>query len=110
MRQHCAVLVQQNAELSARKLFYHGSSNFYAVFFTHRPPSSGFSVLGILANGPSGRVFHCTSSSSAAITAQTTDDSHARWVSALLVLKRSKIASVTFSGKNRDPNAKPSRI
>ena len=35
--QNGAVLIELNAEKSARKFFDYGSGNFYAVFFTHSP-------------------------------------------------------------------------
>ena len=35
--ENCSILVQLHAEQSAREFFYNGTSNFYAVFFTHSP-------------------------------------------------------------------------
>jgi hypothetical protein len=35
--QYGTILVQLNAELSSRKLFYDGTSDFDAIFFTHFP-------------------------------------------------------------------------
>ena len=34
---NCSILIQLNAKQSAREFFNYGSSNFYAVFFTHSP-------------------------------------------------------------------------
>ena len=37
VREHGTLLVQLNAELAAGELLNHGSSDFYAIFFAHRP-------------------------------------------------------------------------
>ena len=39
MGKNGSVLIELNAENAVRKLFYYGSCNFNAIFFTHSPLS-----------------------------------------------------------------------
>jgi len=38
VRQHTALLIQLDAEKAAGEFLNYGSSDFNAIFFTHRPP------------------------------------------------------------------------
>ena len=44
VRKYSAVYVKLNAEQAAGKLFNYGSSDFYAIFFTHSPLLFGIGI------------------------------------------------------------------